>query len=100
MKLLHRYSLIEEVEDLGSYSTHPVIHKWVYHRFCNGMRTLLGLAAIELVGAAFHNLVLLDDAELQYRILPHIKSCVQRILEEEPMQAHDSADRGELLRYQ
>lgn len=31
MQLLCNYSLIEEVEELASYATHPVVHRWAYH---------------------------------------------------------------------
>lgn len=31
MQLLRNYSLIEDVEDLASYATHPVVHRWAYH---------------------------------------------------------------------
>ena len=95
VKLLQRYSLIEEVEELGSYSTHPVVHQCVYHHFCAGLHMTERLAAIDLVHTIFFGFLGLDYAELVLRVLPHVKPCIQRILEERG-QAHDSADRGEL----
>jgi len=31
IQLLRNYSLIEDVKDLASYATHPVVHRWAFY---------------------------------------------------------------------
>ena len=49
MKLLRRYSMIEETNILGIYSIHPVVHKWAFHYFQDEICKTTGLTAIKLV---------------------------------------------------
>ena len=96
MRLLRRYSLIEEVNELGSYSIHPVVHKWAYYYFYDDICKTMGCTAIILLGATVEKILSSSDMEALDRILPHVQSCVERSSEKERGQVHDSGDKGKL----
>ena len=95
MQLLGRYSMIEPIGEEGRYSTHPVVHKWVYHYFYDTVLKTMSRIAIVLMGNVYG--VLSDYGRLAYRIVPHIESCRHRmLLDEDSINAHDSRYNGEL----
>ena len=96
MQLLRRYSIIEEINELGSYSIHPVVHKWAYHYFYWEISKTMGFTATVLIGRTVENFTTSCDMAAVYRTLPHVKSCVERIFKKERGQVHDSGDKGKL----
>ena len=96
MKLLRRYSMIEEVEQLGSYSLHPVVHKWAYHYFYGEISKTMGCIATILTGRIVEKFTTSCDMAAVYRTLTHVESCVERIFKKERGQIHDSGDKGKL----
>ena len=50
IQLLRNYSLIEDVEDLASYATHPVVHRWAYHFQSKDSRDELAQLAVIIMG--------------------------------------------------
>ena len=87
MTLLHRYSMIEETNCLGSYSLHPVVHKWAYHYFHDEICQTIGPTAVMLVkNSSMGYLSFNDKASLScnaveplYRLIPHVKSVFEKI---------------------
>jgi len=80
MQLLRNYSMIEEVEDVASYATHIVVHKWAYHyrgQDCYGKIALLALA---VVGHAIPETSTRDYWTLHRRLLPHVQACSQWVI--------------------
>ena len=79
MRLLRRYSMIEEANELGTYSLHPVVHKWAYHYFHNEICKTMGRTALTLIGSKLTDYLPLCDTKPLFRILPHVQSCFERI---------------------
>ena len=87
MKLLRRYSMIEEANELGSYSIHPVVHKWAYHYFCGEICKTMGITAILLLRNAVTGFIsgsamssqIINDLKPLYRLTPHVKSFFEKI---------------------
>lgn len=79
MKILRRYSMIEETSSLGSYSIHPVVHKWAYHYFHDEICKTTGLTAIRLVQKRLATNLSFIDIEPLYRLVPHVKSIFEKI---------------------
>jgi hypothetical protein len=48
--LLRNYSLIEDVQGLGGYATHPVVHRWAYYFQGEDSRLQLAELAVIVVG--------------------------------------------------
>ena len=96
MQLLGRYSMIEEINESGSYSIHPVVHKWAYHYFHDEIRKTMGCTATILIGRTVEKFTKSCNMAAVYRTLPHAKLCVKRIFKKERGKAHDSGDKGEL----
>ena len=94
MQLLRRYSLIEDVNKLGSYSIHPVVHKWAYHYFYDEICKTMGCTATILVGSTVQKFIASNDLMAIHRSLPHVKACVERMCEKERGKAHDPGDKG------
>jgi hypothetical protein len=80
MKLLRNYSLVENVQDLASYTTHPVVHAWAYHVQSEQERTDFTRLAVAVVGMAVPNEQEKDSSSLQRRLLPHAQQCLRWIL--------------------
>ncbi|MCJ1269239.1 hypothetical protein MMC22_009129 [Lobaria immixta] len=77
IQLLRNYSLIEEVEDLESYATHPTVHEWAYHFQSKDIREELAQLAVLVVGWAVPNSSSRDYPAIQRRLLPHAQVCSQ-----------------------
>jgi tetratricopeptide (TPR) repeat protein len=75
MDLLRSYSLIEDFEDVQSYTTHSVVHRWAYHYGARQIEPQLARAAILLVGWAIPTMVNRDNSMIQRRLLPHAQAC-------------------------
>ncbi|KAF2181783.1 hypothetical protein K469DRAFT_541438, partial [Zopfia rhizophila CBS 207.26] len=69
MQLLRNYSLIEDVEELASYATHPVVHRWVYHY----QWQISGIDAVPNRSAR-------DYSTMQRRLHPHAQACSRWVL--------------------
>jgi tetratricopeptide (TPR) repeat protein len=80
IKLLRNYSLIEDVEDIESYTTHPVVHRRALHFPGNYDQVELARLAVTIVGWAVPQGTTLDGMSLQRRLLPHAQHCLQWIL--------------------
>jgi hypothetical protein len=52
MQLLRSYSLVEAVQDLASYATHPVVHRWAFHIQDEEQRAVFTWLAVVVVGLA------------------------------------------------
>jgi len=73
--LLRNYSLIEDVQGLGSYTTHPVVHRWAYYFQGEDSQLQLAQLAVIVVGWAVPHISSRDYATLQRRLLPHAQAC-------------------------
>jgi tetratricopeptide (TPR) repeat protein len=77
VKLLRNYSLIEDVEDLESYTTHPVVHKWALSFQDTDQRVELAQLAVIVVGLAVPRKSTKGYSSVQRRLLPHAHLCSQ-----------------------
>jgi hypothetical protein len=90
MQLLRNYSLVEAVEDVASYATHPVIHKWAYHYRGQDFPKKLARLAVLSVGWAVPDVSTRDYSNLQRRLLPHAEACLQWVAAKGPgRSSHD-----------
>jgi hypothetical protein len=64
IQLLRNYSLIEDIEELTSYATHPVVHRWAYYLPGQGLRAQLAQLAVMVVGWAVPNRLSLGNTLL------------------------------------
>lgn len=79
IQLLRNYSLVEDVGDLVSYATHPVVHTWAYHFQGEDSRLQLAQLAILVVGWALPHESDRDCSTMQRRIFPHAQAFSQRV---------------------
>jgi tetratricopeptide (TPR) repeat protein len=82
MKLLRKYSLVEEVTET-SYATHPVVHQWAHHSQGKRFATELSRLAVVVVGLAVPESSTRDYAALQQRLLLHAQACSSQIVKSE-----------------
>jgi tetratricopeptide (TPR) repeat protein len=87
--LLRNYSLIEDVQGLGSYATHPVVHRWAYHFQGEDSRLQLAQLAIIVVGWAVPRISSQDYPTLQRRLLSHAQACSRWIVINETQQNYN-----------
>jgi tetratricopeptide (TPR) repeat protein len=80
MRLLRNYSLVEEVVETTSYSTHPVVHQWAHHSQGKHFATELSRLAIITVGCTVLDNSTRDYSTLQRRLLPHAQVCSKRLI--------------------
>lgn len=73
MRLLCNYSLVEGVNDSGSYATHPVVHRWAYHFQEVSSRQKSSHLAVIVVGCAVPSSR--DNYILRRRLLPYVQAC-------------------------
>ena len=90
IRLLRRYAMVEEFEELGSYSIHPVVHKWIYHYRYDEIREEMGRTATILLSEIPRPISISKNLDKMNRLITHIKARLQSISEEEEMQLHDS----------
>lgn len=78
--LLRNYSLIEDVQGLGSYDTHPVVHRWAYYFQGEDSRLQLAQLAVIVVGWAVPLSSSQDYSTLGRRLLSHAQACSRWIV--------------------
>jgi tetratricopeptide (TPR) repeat protein len=83
VQLLRNYSMIESIQGLPSYTTHPVVHKWAFHMQEPEQRVDLARAAILVVGFAVPHNSTKEYWTTQRRLFSHAQSCSQWILDSE-----------------
>ncbi|RYP20808.1 hypothetical protein DL767_009393 [Monosporascus sp. MG133] len=83
VQLLRNYSMVESIQGLSSYATHPVVHKWAFHVQDQEQRMVLARTAVLLVGFAVPHNSTKEYWTTQRRLLPHAQSCSQWILDSE-----------------
>jgi tetratricopeptide (TPR) repeat protein len=82
MKLLRKYSLVEEVTET-SYATHPVVHQWAHHSQGKRLATELSRLAVVAVGWAVPESSTRDYSAMQQRLLLHAQACSSQIVKSE-----------------
>jgi tetratricopeptide (TPR) repeat protein len=87
--LLRNYSLIEDVQGLGSYATHPVVHRWAYYFQGEDSRLQLAQLAVIVVGWAVPHSSSQDYSTLGRRLLSHARACSRWIVINETQQNYD-----------
>ena len=80
IQILRNYSLIEDIKDLTSYATHPVIHRWAYHFQGENFREELAQLAVIIIGLAVPDSSSRDYSIMQRRLLPHAQVCFRWVL--------------------
>ena len=75
IQVLRNYSLIEDVEDLASYATHPVVHRWAYHFLGEDSRVKLAQLAVVTVGWSVPHESTWDCLAMKRRLLRHAQAC-------------------------
>jgi hypothetical protein len=75
MQLLRNYTLIEEVEGLASYSTHPVVHRWAYYYQGKCFELKLARLVVNIVGCAVPSDTSRDNWTMERRLLSHAQAC-------------------------
>ena len=75
IQVLRNYSLIEDVEDLASYATHPVVHRWAYHFLGEDSRAKLAQLAVVTVGWSVPHESTRDYSAMKCRLLRHAQAC-------------------------
>jgi tetratricopeptide (TPR) repeat protein len=81
MQLLRNYSLVEEVAETTSYTTHPVVHQWAHHSQGKCVATKLSRLAVVAIGWSVPTDTARDYSTLQRRLLPHAEACSRQIVE-------------------
>ncbi len=80
IQILRNYSLIEDIEDLASYATHPVVHRWAYHFHGKNSTEELAQLAVIIIGLAVSDSSSRDYSIMQRRLLPHAQACSRWVL--------------------
>jgi len=83
IQLLRNYSLVEDVKDLASYATHPVVHRWAYYFQGKDSRVQLAQLAVIVFGWAVPHNSLREYSTIQRRLLPHAQACSRWVLMDE-----------------
>ena len=79
IRLLRNYSMVENMEGLTGYSTHPVVHKWALYMQNEDQQVHIPRLAILVVGLAVPNVSAKESWALRCRLLPHAQCCLQSI---------------------
>ena len=80
IQLLHSYSLVEDVQGLASYATHPVMHRWAFHMQDEEERAIFTRLAVVVVGWAVPDDSKKEYSGVQRRLLAHAQQCCQWII--------------------
>ena len=80
MQLLHSYSLAEGVQDVASYATHPVVHRWAFNIQDEEQRAVFTRLAIVVVGWAVPDMSKKGYSGMQRRLLAHAQQCYQWVI--------------------
>jgi hypothetical protein len=79
IRLLRSYSLIEDMQDMISYSMHPVVHKWAFNTQEQEQRDVFMRLAVMVVGWAVPSNSEREYARTQRRLLGHAQRCLRWI---------------------
>ena len=95
---MRNYLLVENVENLASYATHPVVHQWVYHFQDRERRAELAQLAVTVIGWAVPHSSTQEYWIMQRRLLPHAQMCSRWVLKGkiEGQQRNHDANSGDL----
>jgi hypothetical protein len=77
MQLLRSYSLVEGLQDLAGYATHPVVHRWAFHIQDEKQRAVFTWLAVVVVGLAVPETSEKEYSSMQRRLLAHAQWCNQ-----------------------
>lgn len=80
MRLLRSYSLVEGLQDLAGYSTHPVVHRWAFHMQDEQQRAVFTWLAVAVVGRAVPHNSEKGYSKEQRRLLAHAQRCNQWVI--------------------
>jgi hypothetical protein len=80
MRLLRSYSLVEGLQDLSGYATHPVVHRWAFHIQDEKQRAVFTGLAIAVVGWAVPDSSEREYSKVQRRLLAHAQQCNQWVM--------------------
>ena len=80
IQLLRSYSLVEDVQGLASYTTHPVVHRWAFHIQDEEQRLVFTRLAVVVIGYAVPHKLKKEYSSVQSRLVPHTQRCGQWIL--------------------
>ncbi|KAI9783465.1 MAG: hypothetical protein M1816_001347 [Peltula sp. TS41687] len=80
IRLLRNYSMIEDMQNLTGYATHPVVHKWALYMQDEDQRVDLARLAVIVIGLAVPNISTKEFWTVQRRLLAHAQCCSQWIL--------------------
>lgn len=75
---------------------HPVVHKWIYHYCYDEIRKAMGRTVTILLGKTLEGFLNYDKGDALNRVIPHIKTRLQSIFEEEQTQVRDSEENDKL----
>jgi hypothetical protein len=80
MQILRSYSLIESLQDLAGYATHPVVHRWAFHIQDEKQRAVFTWLAVVVVGWAVPEISEKEYSSMQHRLLAHAQRCNQWVI--------------------
>ena len=80
MRLLRSYSLVEGLQDVSGYATHPVVHRWAFHILDKKQRAVFTGLAIAVVGWAVPETSEREYSKVQRRLLAHAQRCAQWVM--------------------
>ena len=80
MRFLHSYSLVKGVQDLASYATHPVVHRWAFHIQDEEQRAIFTRLAVVVVGWAVPDRSKKEYSGVQRRLLAHAQRCCRWVI--------------------
>ncbi|KAI9691165.1 MAG: hypothetical protein M1822_008785 [Bathelium mastoideum] len=83
MTLLQNYSLVESGFGKGSYSTHPVVHRWAYYYRARTFQFELSQLVLLSVGWALPPKLVCDHSAIERRLLPYAQACTRWIVPEQ-----------------
>ena len=75
MQLLRAYSLVEDMQNMESFATHPVVHRWALTMQTEEQRKTFTELAITVVGWTIPHSSTKDYWLKQRRLLPHVYRC-------------------------
>jgi hypothetical protein len=94
MQLLRNYSLVEQVQDTGSYTIHPVVHQWACHYECKGTEVHLRQLALIAAARAMSCCQTKEYSAMQRRLLPHAQMGFRWALMQDQGRQGDGKDAG------
>ncbi|CAN9217260.1 unnamed protein product [Alternaria alternata] len=92
VQLLCNYSLAEQVQETGSYATHPVVHQWAHYSQGKRFAAELSRLAVVAVGSGVPESSTRDYAALQRRLLLHAQACSRQIAKSEAVWGRKAED--------